>query len=164
MRWLINHAILVLIYATFVVAGSLYLRGFILYRGIDTWPSVDAEVVRAGGTMVSVPMQTRYGARSSTIDARFIEFRYSVDGKVFVGNKATPDAGGWPINPTNRPWRAFYKPGSPDIAVLEPIPFRGTGFLITAVFTGVIVLVHLWFTVPSLLAKIQKTEPGGGSR
>ena len=164
MRWLINNSILILIYATFIVAGSLYIKGFIIYRGIDSWPSVDAEVVGAGGTVISVPTQTRYGASSSTIDSRFVEFRYSVEGQLYESNKATPDGGGLPINPMNQPWRAFYKPSAPDIAVLSPIQFRGTGLLVTAVFSGIIVLVHLWFTVPSLLARIRQAEQGGGGQ
>ena len=164
MRWLINNTILILIYATFIVAGGLYLRGIIIYRGIDSWPSVDAVVLRAGGTMISMPTQTRYGVSSSTIDSRFVEFHYTVEGQLYQSNKATPDGGGLPINPMNQPWRAFYKPFAPDIAVLAPIPFQGTGLLVTAVFSGIIVLAHLWFTVPSLLAGIRHAEQNGGGQ
>lgn len=158
MRWLIHNSILILIYATFIVTGILYLQGFMNYRGVDSWPSVDAEIVGSGGRVISVPSQTRYGSRTSTIDSRFVVFRYSVDGQVYTSNKATPDGGGFPLNPMNLPWRAFYKPSSPNIAVLSPIPFQGIGLLVSAIFSGCIVIVHLWLTVPPLLTKNHKTE------
>ena len=151
---MINAVILALIYAVFIIAGGLYLRGWLKHREIDKWPSVDAEIVGGGGSLVSIPGSGRYGgSNSNTMDTRYVEFEYSVDGRTYRSKTATPDGGGLPLYPGDEPWKAFYKPSSPEVAVLSPIPYQGIGFLVTALFMGTIVVVHLWFTVPELLEK-----------
>ncbi len=47
-------------------------------------------------------------------------------------------------------WRAYYKPSSPEIAVINPIPYQGTRWLGTAAISGLFVLVHLYFSLPWL--------------
>lgn len=149
-RRVIDNPILLLVYLTFVISGGLYLHGFLKYRGVDEWPSANAEIVGGGGNLDSFPTQTRYGMSTTTVDSRFVEFRYSVGGTSYRSKTATPDGGGLPLNPLNRPWRAFYKPSSPDVAVLSPIPYQGNGLLIAAVFSGMLVAGYLWFTPPSI--------------
>jgi len=56
------------------------------------------------------------------------------------------------MNVFNEPWRAFYKPASPKVAVLAPIPYEAGGWLLTTLVTGIIVITHLWFAVPEWLA------------
>jgi hypothetical protein len=150
MRRVIDNSILLLVYLAFVISVGLYLHGCLKYRGVDAWPSVSAEIIGGGGNVVSFPTQTRHGMNTATVDSRFVEFRYSVLGKSYRSKSATPDGGGLPLNPLNRPWRAFYKPSSPDVAVLSPDPYQGNGLLIAAVFSGMLVAVYLWFTPPSI--------------
>jgi hypothetical protein len=155
MRWLNEQWMLILIYATFVLSAGPYLRDVIRYRGVESWPSVSAVLVREGSGRVVIPTQTRYGPSSSMTDIGFVEFDYTVDGKTYRGTKATPNGGGLPINPYLSPLRAFYKPGSPEVAVLVPIPYQGFGVSLVAAITGLIVVVHLWFTVPSLYFRVR---------
>lgn len=159
--WAINHSILLLIYASFVVSGGCYLKGVHTYQGVESWPSVEAKIVGSGGDVVSVSTPSRYDFTSTTtIDSRFVEFQYSVGGNSFRSISVTPDGGYLFSNSRNEPLRAFYNPSSPDIAVLTPVPFRGTGLLITAGFTGILVAAHLWFTIPAVIAKKLRAEPG----
>lgn len=153
MRWVINNSALLLIYAAFIISGGGYLRGVLKYGSVESWPSVEAEIVDLGGDVISFPTQSRFGFSSTLIDSRFVEFRYSVEGNTYRGTAGTPDGGGLPINPWNQPLRAFYKPSSPEVAVLAPVPFKGTGLLAAAGFSGILVLGHLWFTLPSVIAK-----------
>jgi len=164
-HWSINHSLLLLIYATFVVSGGCYLKGVLTYKSVESWPSVEAKIVGSGGEEISVSTPTRYDFTSTTtIDSRFVEFVYSVEGKAFRSISATPDGGFLFPNPRNEPLRAFYKPSSPDIAVLTPVPFRGTGLLITAGISGILVVAHLWFTIPALMAKKLRAEPGAAGQ
>ncbi len=149
----------VVFYVVFIVAGTQYVRGMINYHNIDSWPSVEAEVVGTGGNLVSVPTQSKYGGSSSyRVDTRFVVFRYSVEGRLYTSKTATPDGGGLPMNPMNQPWRAYYNPSSPDVAVLDPANFRGIGSLVAAVFSGIIVLPHLWFTIVHLFTRSQPAK------
>jgi len=159
--WAINHSLLLLIYASFVVSGGCYLKGVLTYQGVESWPSVEAKIVGAGGDVVSVSTPRRYDFTSTTtIDSRFVEFQYSVGGSSFRGISATPDGGFLFPNSRNEPLRAFYNPSSPDIAVLTPVPFRGKGLLSTAGFTGILVAAHLWFTIPAVIATKIPAGPG----
>ena len=77
-----------------------------------------------------------------------MKFEYTVAGKSYIGNQAGPDTNGLPGRIDNSaPWRAFYDPDNPGIAVLHPAEFQGTGLLIVAAFPG------LWrpsiFVLPS---------------
>jgi len=162
-RWLLNNIITVLIYASFTVSLGFYVRNSIRYNGVGSWPSVPAQFIDGGGQVSSTPLFTRYGTTSTTIDTRFVKFRYSVAGESFLGTKATPN-GGLPINFDSRYLRAHYNPKSPEIAVLAPVPFQGTGLLFTAVFTGIIVTVHFWFTVVPLLGTKRRAEQGADAK
>ena len=141
-----HSLLLLLIYGAFAVSGGCYVKGMLIYRGVESWPSVEATIVGSGGREVVVSAPTRYDPTGTTrIDSRFVEFQYLVEGKFYRGISITPDGGALLPNHRDEPLRAFYKPSSPDIAVLVPVPFRGTGFLSTAGFTGILVVAHLWF-------------------
>jgi Protein of unknown function (DUF3592) len=162
MHWLIKNSILLLIYAAFLIFGGLYLRGWLRYRGVESWPSVNAEIVGGGGNLSSVPNQTRYGSGSTTIDTRFVEFQYSVEGKTYRSKTGSPDSGGLPAAIVGEPsWKAFYKPSSPEIAVLSPTPFSGELFLFIAALSGIIVLVHIGCGVSDWLHSGRECEPTG---
>lgn len=154
MRWLIKHSILLLVYVVFTVSGSLCLHEYLKYRGIDTWPSVNAEIVSAGGGLNTIPTQSRYGAGTTSIDSRFVEFQYTVEGKVYK----TKTSGGVPPIVMGEPWMAYYNPLSPDIALLSRTPNWSAGLIITAAFTGLIVLVHVWFEGADVIKRVKEGE------
>jgi hypothetical protein len=82
-------------------------------------------------------------SHSGTTTSYAVEFQYVVDGRTYRSDLGTPD-GKVPLNPLGR---AYYKPGSPEIAVLDPAPFQGTAYLMTFLVSGVIVGTHLYFTL-----------------
>ena len=52
------------------------------------------------------------------------------------------------------PWRAFYNPDAPEIAVLSPGEFQGTGlFLVANPFSGAMAGIHFWFALSDCLRK-----------
>ena len=154
MRKIALNGGLFFIYGMFVIFLCLYLRGVIRYRGVESWPSVSAEVIRVGGERVSFPITNRSGIGSSaTIDARFVEFSYTVSGESYQGTMASPDGGGLPLNPFGQPWRAYYKPSAPEIAVLNPVPFEGLELFTFSVVFGLLIGGHLCFSIPDLLVR-----------
>jgi len=161
LRWISRYSPLILIWVTFGISGTIFVRDFVKYRGVESWPSTGAEIISTGGTIVSHPVQTRYGMGSTTSDSRFVEFEYSVAGRSYRSHMASPDGGGLPINPLNQPWRAFYRPSSPDVAVLMPLPYRGYGYLITAIFSGMIALGSLWFGLQGSSQSRSSTDTSG---
>ncbi|MDF1755602.1 MAG: hypothetical protein P1U89_22625 [Verrucomicrobiales bacterium] len=153
MRRAVHYLPLLLIYAVFLVSGTLYLRGLWQYRGIESWPSVPAEIVESGGVHFSTPFYGRFGLTTNTVDSRFVGFEYTVNGETFQSRGAPPYQGNLSF-PESR--KAYYNPAAPHIAVLNPVPFQSDGLLITAVFTGILVFGHLWFTVPAFLSNFRR--------
>lgn len=147
-RWLRAHGFILGIYATFVICLTFYIHRSITFQDVESWPWVPALIVDAGGELASVPFYSRSGSNMTTIDTRFVEFTYSVNGKLFRGNRVSPDGRGFPANPSAPGSRAYYKPSAPEIAVLIPTPFEGTGLLFAIVLLGLLIITHLWFTVP----------------
>jgi hypothetical protein len=147
MRNLIRKSIVFLLYMVFIVTGCICLRQHLRYVGIDSWPSVNAEIVGSGGGMHTIPTHGRYGMSSTTIDSQFVEFQYSVGGKVYT----TKVSEGLPPRAIGEPWRAYYKPSSPDIALLSRSPHRSAGLIVVATFSGIFVLVHAWCGVSDRL-------------
>ncbi|MCB1231288.1 MAG: DUF3592 domain-containing protein [Verrucomicrobiae bacterium] len=115
------------------------------FAGIESWPSVEAEIVASGNDILTFPIEGPWVAKSTSFDAGFVEFRYTVEEKSLVGRTATPDGGGLPYNPERKPWRAYYKPSDPGTAVLVPTPYQGTELLVWVVFSGVLAGAYLWF-------------------
>lgn len=155
MRWLRTHFMLVLIYGTCLTAGTQWVRQWIRFRGVQDWPSVAARIVNQGSTSIPYQIEDRHGSRTGRTDASFVAFEYSVNGNTYSSNLATPDGGGLPFNPFGEPWRAFYKPGSPHLAVLLPSPYQGTGWLLTTLVSGMLVGIHLFFTVPDQVVRFR---------
>jgi len=154
MRWLFkNEALLMLVIllVPFSVTLGLYVRGVLKYRDIESWPSVEARIIRSGGTKTSVLFNTRTGTRTQIIDSTFVEFEYSVDGEFFRSNRATPDGGDLLPKPWSEPWRAYYKPSSPEVAVLNPVPYQGNGLLFASVFLGILWVTHLCVALPDII-------------
>lgn len=144
-----------------MISAGRYVHGFVKYWGVESWPSVRAEIIDVGGDVTSFPSQNRFGTSSTTIDSRFAEFRYTVGSQTYRSTTVSPDGGGLPLNSLDRPWRAFYNPSSPDTAVLIPVSFQGTGLLIAATFSGILVFVHLWFTVPTPSPRDRQAKQDG---
>jgi hypothetical protein len=88
-----------------------------------------------------------------------VKFEYTVAGKSYIGNQAGPDTNGLPGRIDNSaPWRAFYDPDNPGIAVLHPAEFQGTGLLIVAAFSGAMAAFHFCFTLLDYWEKRTKAE------
>jgi hypothetical protein len=155
MKKICFNALLALIYATFFFAGAQELHQRILFHGVQNWPSVSARIVSAGGGPIRVRNDWWSAPRMGMVDTSYVEFEYSVGSQTYRGDRGTANGGGLPMNLLQEPWRAFYKPGSPSVAVLEPIPYQAGGWLLTAVVSGLVVIVHLWFTVPDSLARLR---------
>ena len=147
-----------LIYATFALSVGLYVRGAIKYKNIESWPSVEAEVIGGGGRVISAPTQNRFGSSFVNIDARFIEFRYSVEGTTYRSTTATPNGGGVPLSPLGGSWRAYYNRSSPHIAVLSPVPFDGTGLIALSGFSGVLIFGHIFHLIHMFVTRNRIAE------
>lgn len=146
MRWVKDNLFLLVVGAIFVTSSGIYLRGWLRYRGVESWPSVGAEVIRSGGTSFSVPSHSSTGSSTATVDTSFVEFEYSVNGKTYRSNTATPNRKGLSLAGLQPPWKAFYKPSSPDIAVLAPLPYDGRRWIFIATVTGIMALMYCWFS------------------
>lgn len=150
------NALLALVYATFAFAGAHELYQRVRFHDVQNWPSVPARIVNAGGGPISVRNDWWSAPRTGTVDASYVEFEYSVGSETYRGDQGSPNGGGLPMNVFDEPWRAFYKPASPSVAVLAPIPYQAGGWLLTAVVSGLVASAHLWFAVPDWLAGFRR--------
>ena len=154
------NALLALIYATFAFAGAheIYLR--IRFHDVQNWPSVPARIVSAGGGAIRVRNDWWSAPRTGMVDASHVEFEYSVGNKTYRGDRGSPNGGGLPMNVFNEPWRAFYKPTSPHVAVLAPVPYQAGGWVLATFVSGVVEITQLWFVVPEWLASYRAYRHG----
>lgn len=137
----------VFIYAVFLVSFAVYLRNHLVFRGVESWPSVSAKIIGSGGKSDSVPLMSRYAYSTSEIDSRYVEYEYVVADRTYRSIRSSP-SGGVPLPPrSGSGWRAYYKPTAPQVAVLNPIPFDGSGVLIIAGFSGILVGAHLILSI-----------------
>jgi hypothetical protein len=155
----------VLIYTVFLVTAGFWIVSAVRYKGISEWPCVEAKILDYGGKLQSLLTQGRFGTSSTTLDSQWVKFEYTVAGKSYIGNQAGPDTNGLPGRIDNRgridnsaPWRAFYDPDNPGIAVFDPAEFQGTGLLIVAAFSGAMAAFHFWFTLLDYWEKKTKAE------
>lgn len=138
---------MIAIYAVFFVSFGLSVRNRIRYFDVANWPSVPAENVVERGSTYSYPLETKHGHSSTTVDGRFVEYDYWVDSVKYHGQRVSPDGGGLPYKPGNRPWLAYYKASAPAISVLNPVPYQGLGWLVTSVFSGILAGFHAIFLI-----------------
>lgn len=160
------HITLVLIYCVCFAAGAWWLCQWSKFRGVEKWPSVEAVILNERGSSVPYRIDRWDGTHTGTTTSYAVEFQYIVDGRTYRGDLGSPD-GKAPRkacrvdlgSPDGKvlsfvpyvPQTAFYKPGSPEVAVLDPAPFRGTGYLMTFLASGIIVGMHLCFVLAEQL-------------
>ncbi len=143
---------LLLIYGVFLSTAGAYIRNCVRYDGVEKWPSVSATILDQTGYRATYPMWTKYSG-SQTIDTRAVHFSYSVDGREYRGDRASPDGGGLDAPVPLELWRAYYDPAAPEIAVLIPWPYHGAGFFAFAAASGIMVAVHLLCTLQDVIGR-----------
>ncbi|RYD43196.1 MAG: DUF3592 domain-containing protein [Verrucomicrobiaceae bacterium] len=148
MRWLNDHLFLLVISGVCATASGIHFHKAMKYRGVESWPSVSAEMIRSGDSEATVPTQTYTGPSQITVDLGFVEYEYVVDGQTYRSTSASANGGGVRSSGAGKPWRAYYKPSSPDIAVLSPVPFEGHFSAGIAVMTGLMTVICAWFSIP----------------
>ncbi|MGB0991007.1 MAG: hypothetical protein ACPG32_00890 [Akkermansiaceae bacterium] len=169
-RFLRAYGFLFLIYVVFLTSLVIFCFKKHRYSGVETWPSVLAENVDI--TTLSFPSRgdSHYGTKPHTTETyEILHFSYTVEGVSYRGNtsNANDEAiqrpllylpnqetsldsnhnGSVPFHVELLPWRAYYHPENPHIAVLEPVPYQGTVAILLMVFAGIIMVVHFWTVV-----------------
>ena len=94
------------------------------------------------------------------MDQREVHFDYTVAGITRSGQEFCPDGGGIAGFTEAPEWKAYYKPSAPEIAVLCPIPYKGLGWRLTAMVTGIMVGVHAYCGIGDFLKRIHKEREG----
>ena len=101
----------------------------------------------AGGA----PVTWRDGRTITTSPLHCTKFEYEVDGRTFHRELSSSDSmqlRGWDFSPPGNPGpRAYYHPGRPEIAVLNPVPYRSTFLEIAIAASGLLAGLHLFFTL-----------------
>lgn len=153
MRFPRISALLIVIYGICFSTGGYWIGQRLRFAGVEDWPCAEARII--GGGTVAIPYQreSRYGHEHGKVHVSHVTFTYTVDGRGYQSDLATPDGGGLPGNPFEEPWKAYYKPGSPEVAVLRPVSYQGTGWLLTSLVTAVLVGIHLCVAMPGWLAR-----------
>lgn len=151
MRWIRAHIFLIAIYGCCLFTGGTWLSRSITYQGVQNWPTVKATIVDQHENRQVFTTQYWNGAKAKAIGDTYVAFEYTVDGRTFVSDRSTPDGGSAPLNPLRQEWKAYYNPSSPDIAVLAPIPYQGTGWLLATLVSGVLIGIHLLIVLPDAL-------------
>ena len=167
MRFLRNHWLLVIIYVTCVTSACIYGYQHHRYSGVESWPHVPATDVSEEISSGTIRSDSYTGSDQTSTSIIIVKYGYVVDGVQYEGSTASPDGGSLPpnfdfeivdessalsddgsirVNTKPRNWKAFYDPANPSVAVLDPTPFRGFGYLWVAGFTGIIVACHIFFT------------------
>lgn len=89
------------------------------------------------------------GGGSAFVDHTWQGYEYEVGGRVYHGDRYSPDARGDGGNPqyraggSERGVLAFYKPSDPSIAVLSPETYGGVISLFVICLSGIMVVAHL---------------------
>lgn len=153
MRWLRTSALLTLIYGICFSTGGYWILQRVKFAGVEDWPCVEARIVGGGSSVIPYQHESKQGHQRGSAPVSHVRFTYTVDGRGYQSDLATPDGSGLPDNPFDEPWKAYYKPGSPEIAVLCPVSYQGTGWLLAALATAVLVGIHLCMVMPDWLAR-----------
>lgn len=137
------------VWTAFLVMAFDCVGKHLKYRGVETWPSVEAALLDAwsGTHTVSTVSYGKSGQSGGTsVEFGGVHFQYTVNGVRYDGHTATPDGHRLPSKKPFEPWRAYYDPESPGTAVLGPYPYHG-GFLpMVLCVTGAFLAMHLYFT------------------
>ena len=146
-----------LIYVVFIISAGSWVFTSMKYRDSRHWPSVETKILDQGGKFQSFPSQGRFGPSSTQLDSSWVKIEYTVKGKTYVGDQGTPDSKGLPGRMNNAtPWRAFYNPDAPEIAVLSPGEFQGTSLFLVATFSGAMAGIHFLFALSDRWSKLRK--------
>lgn len=165
MRWIKTHFLLLVIYGGFFTAVGQFVPPWIRYAGVEDWPSVPATVTGESGDSGSYRTQGSWGMQGAHFyDNRQVHFHYEVAGRKYEGDHFSPDGGGLGGPWQDYPWRAYYKPSAPEIAVLHPKPYQGMAALLWMAITGVMVAVHLYCGATDFLKGRKKARKNGGRR
>ena len=151
MQWLKAHFFLLLIYFILISGAVGYVLNARKYWGIEQWPSVSATVIRETGDMYR-----GYGSRSMSWDTLGVEFDYAVDGKSYKGTECSANGGGLAGAAFVKEWRAYYNPSDPQVAVLNPVPYKGMGWLACVFVTGIMAAIHLLCSVADFWERTTK--------
>ena len=153
MRWIRSHFYLLLIYGVFAGTGGHWIIQWQKFRGVETWPSTEARIIQSGSVALPYQYDGRDGYHRGSENAGHVTFEYSVGVRTYQSGRATPDGGGLPVAAPDEKWKAHYQPDSPDLAVLYPVPYHGTGWLIAACLCAILIGVHLFLELPVLIAR-----------
>ncbi|MEM7146817.1 MAG: hypothetical protein AAF591_16925 [Verrucomicrobiota bacterium] len=145
MKNLLSHSILAGLAGPVFLALAIFILAKHKYDGIEDWPSVPAENVIEKGKLHPYRTESVLGSGQGLIDARYVEFSYSVNGVTYTGTKATPNGGGIEAA-GDPPWNAYFSPVEPSIGVLNPLPYRGTRPLTVAGIFFAVSLLYIWVT------------------
>ncbi|MCP5531794.1 MAG: DUF3592 domain-containing protein [Akkermansiaceae bacterium] len=156
MRWIQSHIALILIYGTCFATGMYWVSQRVKFHDVRNWPSVEARVINSWSIDTPYHYQYRDGPRNGSVKASHVSFDYSVDGRDYRGDLATPDGGELPPNWTDRSWRAYHKPGAPHIAVLHPAPYQGTEWLLAALMSGILIAIHVCVRFPDWMRRCRR--------
>jgi hypothetical protein len=146
-----------LFYGMLLLSLSYWVRETVKFHGVKSWPKVPATILEHGSGGVTYRMETRTGTQIGHRAASWVKFSYSVEGTTYQSDLGSPNGGGVPVRfhflgeepegPWHESWEAYYDPDHPEVAVLSPVPYDGTGWLVVAFASGSVALVHAFFWV-----------------
>ena len=171
MRFIGKYGLTIAVYLTCFIAFGMYFYEFSKYAGVEEWPSVPAHKVRQETVSGSVRSDSYTGTKISHTSTTIVSYEYRVGDRQYSGSVSKPGGGrpqpnfnyeildhdpaslqkgkSIPFREIAREWRAYYDSDNPSVAVLEPTPFRGHGYLWVGGFTGIIVSLHIFFSLKS---------------
>ena len=167
MRKLKSFMGLHLFYGFFLFSMTWWVVHKIKFHGVENWPKVPAIILESRESSVPYRRETFTGSQSTSLNVSYVKFEYVVDGQVYESGLGTPDGGGLPSRPIiigfsdkpwNESWDAFYKPSSPDLAVLSPVPYEGGTWLIIALVTGIPMVAHLSCKIFDFIQKWRESK------
>lgn len=142
-----------LFYALFFLSGGYWLWQTAKFHGVEEWPQVEAKILDHKDQSLPFIRAWYTGDQVGSVDASSVIFAYVVKRQVYESRLATPDGGGLPGRYGDEPWKAFYKPGSPDLAVLSRVPYRGNLLMAVATTCALPVGVHFYFWLVEVIGR-----------
>jgi len=164
MHWIKSNWTLSAVYLIFITCAIMYGWQKRLYADVESWPSVLAQDVNFQIVEGEIRKDNWYaGTKQSSTYSESVSFKYVVNGKTYCGHLTSPDGspaqreyeydfketpketrtGNIPFRQIQKPWRAYYHPDRPSLAVLNNSAYKGLGYLLTMAFTGLLILIHL---------------------